>query len=104
MRLLNVCHNRCLWKRHPLKRTDSTKLLFAFRSAHASYPDLLCDQDDIQDSLDYYNGECKRIEGSQLTLEKWIAKTQLEYYENLDKAVQQEDSVSNVGSRCRLRS
>ena len=104
MRSLNVCHNRSLWKRHPLKRTDSTKLLFAFRSAHASYPDLLCDQDDIQDSLDYYNGECKRIEGCQLTLEKWIAKTQLEYYENLDKAVQQEDSVSNVGSRCRLRS
>ena len=104
MRSLSVCHNCCLWKRLPLRGTNSPKLLFPFGSAHASYHDLQCDEDDIQVSLDYYNGECKRIKGSQLTLDQCIAKAWSEYYENVDNAVQPEDSVSNVSSRCSFRS
>jgi len=85
-----TCHNCCLWKRLSLRFTNSPKLFFPFGSAHASYHDLQCDENDIQDSLDYYDGECKRIEA-------WS-----EYYENVDNAAQPEDSVSNVGSRCRF--
>ena len=96
MRSLSVCHNCCLWKKLPLRGSNSPKLLFPFGSAQASYHDLQCDEDDIQASLDYYDGECKRIEGSQLTLDQWIAKTWSEYYENLDNAVQPEDSVSKL--------
>ena len=62
--------------------------MFPFGSAHASYHDLQCDENDIQASLDYYDGECKRIEGSQLTIDQWIAKAWSEYYENVDNAVQ----------------
>ena len=102
MRSLSVCHNCCLWKRLPLRGTNSPKLLFPFGSA--TYQDLQCDENDIQASLDYYDGECKRIEGSQLTLDQWIAKAWSEYYENVDNTVQQEDSVTNVGSRCSFRS
>ena len=76
----------------------------SFGSAHASYHDLQCDEYDIQASLDYYDGECKRIEGSQLPLDQWIAEAWSEYYENVDNAVQSDDSVSNVGSRYSFRS
>ena len=104
MRSLSVWHNCCLWKRVPLRGTNPPKLLFPFGSARASYHDLQCDENDIHASVDYYDGECKRIEGSQLTLDQWLAKAWSEYYEIVDNAVQPEDSVSNVGSRCSFRS
>lgn len=104
MRSLSLGHSCCLWRRLPLRGTNSPKLLFALGSARASYHDLQCNESDIQDSLDYHDGECKRIEGSQLTLDEWIAKARSEYYENVDNAVQPEDLVSNVGSRCRFQS
>ncbi|KAK2567973.1 hypothetical protein P5673_007873 [Acropora cervicornis] len=47
----------------------------AFRSPHANYHALLSDEEDILDSQDYYESECKRIDDFQLTieqLEEWL--------------------------------
>ena len=76
----------------------------AFRSAHANYHALLSDEEDILDSQDYYESECKRIDDFQLTIEQWIAKASSGPCENAVSVVHPEDSVSNVGSRSRARS
>ena len=76
----------------------------AFRSAHANYHALLSDEEDILDSQDYYESECKRIDELQQTIEQWIAKASSGPCENAVSVVHPEDSVSNVGSRSRARS
>ena len=76
----------------------------ALRSAHANYHVLLCDEEDIVDSQDYYESECKRIDDFQLRIEQWIAKASSGPCENAVTVVHPEDSVSNVGSRSRSRS
>ena len=44
----------------------------AFRSPHANYHALLSDEEDILDSQDYYESECKRIDDFQLTIEQCV--------------------------------
>ena len=76
----------------------------AFRSAHANYHALLSDVEDILDSQEYCESECKRIDDFQLTIEQWIAKASSGPCENAVRVVHPEDSVSNVGSRSHARS
>ena len=66
----------------------------------------LSDEEDILDSQDYYESECKRIDDFQLTIEQWIATASAGPCENAVSIVQLEHSVSNVhvGSRSRAHS
>ena len=70
----------------------------------ANYQVLLSDEEDILDSQDYYESECKKIDDFQLTIEQWNAKANPGPCENAVSVVQLEDSVSNVGSRSRAHS
>ena len=74
----------------------------AFRSAN--YHALLSDKEDLLDSQDYYESECKRIDDFQVTIEQWIAKASAGPCENAESVAQPEDSVSSVGSSWRERS
>ena len=65
---------------------------------------LLSNEEDILDSQDYYESECKRIDDFQLTIEQWITTASAGPCENAVSVVQLEDSVSNVGSRSRAHS
>ena len=83
------------------KAQEFTKTMEAFKTAHANYHSLLSDEDEIQDSQDYYESECARIANFQETLNKFITKASAENYES---EVRPEDSISNVGSRTHTRS
>ena len=60
------------------------------------------DREDILDSQEYYESECKRIDDFQLMIEQWIAKASSGPCENAVSVVNPEDSVSNVGSRSQI--
>jgi len=62
---------------------------------------MLSDEDEIQDSQDYYESECARIANFQETLHQFITRTSVQSYAS---EVRQEDSISNVGSRTHTRS
>ena len=83
------------------KAQQFTKTMEAFKTAHANYHSMLSDEDEIQDSQDYYKSECARIANFQETLNKFITKASAENYES---EVRPEDSISNVGSRTHTRS
>ena len=83
------------------KAEEFTKTMEAFKTAHANYHSMLSDEDEIQDSQDYYESERARIAYFHETLNKFITKASAENYES---EVRPEDSISNVGSRTRTRS
>ena len=83
------------------KAQKFNKTMEAFKTAHANYHSMLSDEDEIQDSQDYYESECARIANFQETFNKFITKASAENYES---EVRPEDSISNVGSRTRTRS
>ena len=80
------------------KAQEFNKTMEAFKTAHANYHSMLSDEDEIQDSQDYYESEHARIAYFQETLNKFITKASAENYES---EVRPEDSISNVGSRTR---
>ena len=80
------------------KAQEFNKTMEAFKTAHASYHSMLSDEDEIQDSQDYYESECARIANFQETLNRFITKASAENYVS---EVRPEDSISNVGSRTR---
>ena len=47
------------------KAREFKRIVENFRTAHAAYHALLSNQDDIEDSQDYYETECKRIDAFQ---------------------------------------
>ena len=78
------------------KAQEFDKTIEAFKTAHANYHSMLSDEDEIQDSQDYYDSECARIANFQETLHQFITKASAENYES---EVRPQDSISNVGSR-----
>ena len=46
----------------------------AFKTAHANYHAMLSDEDEIEDSQDYYESECARIANFQETLNQFITR------------------------------
>ena len=80
------------------KAQEFNKTMEAFKTTHAHYHSMLRDEDEIQDSQDYYKSECARIANFQETLNQFITRASAENYES---EVRPEDSISNVGSRAR---
>ena len=83
------------------KTQEFNKTMEAFKNAHANHHSMLRDEDEIQDSQDYYESECARIANFQDTLNKFITRASAENYKS---EVQPEDSISNVDSRMRTQS
>ena len=83
------------------KAQEFDKTIEAFKTAHANYHSMLSDEDEIQDSQDYYESECARIANFQESLHQFITKASAENYES---EVRPQDSISNVGSRTHTRS
>ena len=83
------------------KAQEFNKTMEAFKTAHANYHSMLSDEDEIQDSQDYYESECARIANFQEILNQFITRASAENYES---EIRPEDSISNVGSRTRTRS
>ena len=63
---------------------------------------MLSDEDEIEDSQDYYETECARIANFQETLNQFITRASAVNYG--EGEVRPEDSISNVGSRTHTRS
>ena len=52
---------------------EFNKTIKAFETAHANYHSVLSDEEEIQDSQDYYESECIRIANFQETLHQFTA-------------------------------
>ena len=85
------------------KAHEFQRIVESFRTAHAAYHALLSNEDDIEDSQDYYERECKRIDAFQVMLDEWLANAVRASHGSADNDIRPEDSVSNVGSRSRAR-
>ena len=74
------------------KAREFERIVENFKTAHAAFHALLSNEDDIEDSQDCYETECKRIDAFQAKLDDWFS--------NAVRAsdIHPEDSVSNVGS------
>ena len=83
------------------KAQEFIKTIEAFETAHANYHSMLSDEEEIQDSQDYYESECARIANFQDTLHQFTSRVGAENYED---EVRPEDSISHVGSRTCTRS
>lgn len=83
------------------KTQEFNKRIEAFKTAHANYHSMLSDEDEIQDSQDYYESECARIANFQETLHQFMRRASAENYKS---EVRLEDSISNVGSRTQTQS
>ena len=83
------------------KAHEFQRIVESFRTAHATYDALLSNEDDIEDSQDYYETECRRIDAFQVMLDEWLANAVRMSHESADNDIHPEDSVSNVGSRSR---
>lgn len=83
------------------KAQKFSKTMEVFKTAHANYHSMLSDEDQIQDSQDYYESECARIANFQETLNQLITRASAENYES---QVPPEDSISNVSLRTHSRS
>ena len=83
------------------KVQEFDKTMEAFKNAHSNYYSMISDEDEIQDSQDYYESECARIANFQEALNQFITRASAENYVS---EVRPEDSITNVGSRTRTRS
>ena len=83
------------------KAQEFNKNIEAFETAHANYHSMLSDEEEIQDSQDYYESECARIANFQDTLHQFTSRVGAENYEG---EVRPGDSISHVGSRTHTRS
>ena len=79
------------------KAREFERIVENFTTAHAAYHALLSNEDDIEDSQDYYETECKRIDAFQAKLDEWFSNTVRV------SDIRPEDSVGNVGSRSHAR-
>ena len=84
------------------KAQEFNKTMEAFKTAHANYHAMLSDEDEIEDSQDYYETECARIANFQERLNQFITRASAENYD--EGEVRPEDLISNVGLRTHPRS
>ena len=70
-----------------------------FRDAHKAYHASLDDEFEIQDSHEYFECETQQIVNFQRTLNESFAKAESKHRSKVDREVNPQGSVSNLGSR-----
>ena len=83
------------------KAQEFNKTMEVFKTAHANYHAMLSDEDEIEDSQDYYESECARIANFQETLNQVITRASAENYS--EGEVRPKGSISNASSRTHTR-